>query len=111
MVLDASGFVIGCQQPASGDSDLIPLGSWSGWNTWFQTQRPQFDTRLGYGCDDCWMGIDGMNGSEGIPIGFDINWYGTMYDAVFVNSNGSLSFGQGSYEYDQPLNEILGSKP
>lgn len=95
VVLDASGFVIGCQQPtATGDLDLIPLSGWSTWDTYFQGPRSAFDTRLGFGCDDCWMGSDGMNGSVGIPLGFAINYYGTTYDNVFVNSNGSISFGQ-----------------
>lgn len=107
VVLNPDGTVIGCNPDLSGDVDIIPLTGWDAWSGFFQGRWTQFDTRLGFGCDDCWMAIDGENGSQGIPIGFDINWYGTMYDTIFVNSNGSISFGGGSSSYDQPLNEIL----
>lgn len=111
IVLDTSGFVIGCQQPTGANLDLIPLGSWDDWDTWFQSQYSAFITRLGFACDDCWMSASGRNGNVGIPIGFDVNRYGTTYDRVFVNSNGSLSFNHGSSSYDYPLNEILGEDP
>ena len=51
--------------------------------------------------------MEGEDGDTGLPIGFPINFYGTEYSTVYVNSNGSLAFGAGSDAYDYPLDEIL----
>ncbi len=112
VVLNSDKTVIGCGQPASGDEDLIPLwGIWADWVAEWRNERQDFAARLWLACDDCWMGSDGDGGDEGIPLGFTINYYGYTYDKVFVNSNGSVSFGEWSSSYDEPLNEILGGMP
>jgi putative cell wall-binding protein len=71
-----------------------------------------YSSRLGYACDDCSVGADGVDaGGLGLPIGFPVNFYGTTYNNVFVNSNGSISFGGGSDNYDEPLNDVLDGRP
>jgi hypothetical protein len=114
VVLNPDGTPIGCgMTPDEGaPADLIPTG----WNTTFSdsfgpSNRVSYTQRLGWACDDCWVGADGVDehggGDVGLPIGFPINFYGTEYSTVFVNSNGSISFGSGSDTYDESLESIL----
>jgi hypothetical protein len=115
VVLNSDGTPIGCgMTPDKGaPADLIP----SNWDAAFAdafgpTKAVPYTERLGWACDDCWVGADGLGGwggggQVGLPIGFPINFYGTQYSTVFVNSNGSISFGSGSSTYDEPLNDIL----
>ncbi len=112
VVLNPDGTPIGCgMTPEEGaPADLIPTNWDATFNTYFGSgiMAPvPYTERLGWACDDCWVGADGVDGGGGFPIGFPINFYGTEYSTVFVNSNGSISFGSGSDEYDEPLDQIL----
>lgn len=50
-------------------------------------------------CDDCFAGPIGFSGT-----GQSINFFGTVYDALFVGSNGYVTFGSGQSSYStQPL--------
>jgi hypothetical protein len=110
VVLNPDGTPIGCGMTADegAPADLIPAD----WATTFNYEfgpghNVSYTERLGWACDDCWVGADGPDGDVGLPIGFAINFYGSTYDSVFINSNGSMSFGVGSDEYDEPLDQIL----
>jgi hypothetical protein len=37
--------------------------------------------------------VDGQNGPEPYPFGFNLNFYGTEYGGAYVNSNGNITFG------------------
>ena len=43
--------------------------------------------------------VDGDNGPTTYPIGFNINFFGTEYSAVYVNNNGNLTFTEPLSEY------------
>jgi hypothetical protein len=113
VVLNPDGTPIGCGMTDSTGSpaDLVP----STWPSEFTAafgpgvarNSYGYTTRLGWACDDCWVASDGVDGNVGLPIGFDMNFYGTTYSTVFVESNGSISFGKGSDEYDEPLDVVL----
>lgn len=114
ILLNSDGTPIGCDfenQPA----DLRPQGWLNTFNQYFgeSSNNPVvFSPRLGWACDDCWVGGTGdSRDGPGIPIGFDVNFFGTTYNDVFVNSNGSITFGRGSWNYSQPLNEVLSGSP
>lgn len=110
VVLNPDGTPIGCGTTAGegAPADLHPDGWAADWDSWYgPSNEIAYAQRLGYECDDCWIGMDGEDGDVGLPIGFPINFYGTEYSTVFVNSNGSISFGSGSDEYDYPLDQIL----
>ncbi|MDQ3128755.1 MAG: fibronectin type III domain-containing protein, partial [Chloroflexota bacterium] len=109
VVLNPDGTPIGCGLTSGTGSpaDLVPA-TWPGeFENEFGSGDPSYTTRLGWACDDCWIGPEGEDSSTGFPIGFPINFYGTTYSDVFVNSNGSISFGAGSDTYDEPLEQIL----
>jgi hypothetical protein len=114
VVLNPDGTPIGCGlTPDKGaPADLIP----SNWAATFAgsfgpTKTVPYTERLGWACDDCWVGADGVDehggGHVGLPIGFPIDFYGTEYSTVFVESNGSISFGSGSDDYNDPLDVVL----
>jgi hypothetical protein len=115
VVLNADGTPIGCgMTDAEGaPADLVP----STWPTEFDMQFDvspgYYTTRLGWACDDCWMGAAGENSTpgNGFPIGFPIDFFGTTYTEVFVNSNGSIAFDAGSASYNEPLDQILDGNP
>jgi hypothetical protein len=110
ILLNADGTPIGCglTDQTGSPADLIPANWTDTFNAQFGSGQPvAYAPRLGWACDDCWIGADGEESVTGLPIGFPINFYGTLHDTVFVNSNGSISFGTGSWYYDVPLNEIL----
>jgi hypothetical protein len=112
LVLNSDGTPVGCGTDAAhgAATDLTPAGWANAWNSTYGTDTGNevtYTQRLGWACDDCWVGAHGYDSSAGLPIGFPINFYGTTYTTVFVNSNGSIAFGHGSDEYDTPLNEIL----
>lgn len=108
--LNPDGTPIGCDYEAQ-PAELRPTN----WDTIFSdtygatsNRDIRYSTRLGWSCDDCSIGASGQTTrAPGIPIGFDINFFGTTYSDVFINSNGSISFGSGSSNYGDPLNEIL----
>ena len=110
ILLNLDGTPIGCDYE-SQPADLRPAD----WDTTFGnafganvSRNIQYSTRLGWACDDCAIGAGGVTTSgSGIPIGFDINFFGTTYSDIFINSNGSVSVGSGSSNYGVPLNEIL----
>ncbi|MEI7743417.1 MAG: choice-of-anchor Q domain-containing protein, partial [Chloroflexota bacterium] len=125
VLLNPDGTPIGCGlTPETGSpADLIPsiVDTSDPENPvtipWTDTFNAQFGgagspstpytPRLGWACDDCWIGAEGVDSVPGLPIGFTVNFYGTEYDTVYVNSNGSIAFGSGSDTYDEPLNTIL----
>ena len=111
VVLNADGTPIGCGMTADegAPADLAPDGWDAMWADYYANPdyNAMYSERLGYSCDDCWIGKDGEDGDLGLPIGFDINFYGTTYSEVFVNSNGSISFGSGSDNYDDSLDQVL----
>jgi Fibronectin type III domain/Cadherin-like beta sandwich domain len=112
LFLNPDGTVIGCEM--SGQEDVTPTD----WAKQFHSPEryghtlPTFDTRLGFHCDDCSVGGDGyINWSDqsqnGIPLGFDVNFYGQTFNSVFMNSNGSLTFGVPSTCYNEPLATMI----
>jgi len=110
IVLNSDGTPIGCGMTAveGAPSDLAPAGWTATFNNRFGVGRPvPYTPRLGWACDDCWIGATGQQSTTGLPIGFPIDFYGTEQSTVFVNSNGSISFGAGSWHYDEPLERIL----
>ncbi len=114
VVLNADGTPVGCgtDAPHGWRADLVPA-NWSA--DWAASvglgNNPYYTERLGYACDDCWMGPEGEDSSTGFPIGFDINFFGTTFSDVYVNSNGSISFGHGSDNYDDPLELVIDGYP
>jgi hypothetical protein len=112
MILNADGTPVGCGTTSDkgAPTDLFPTNWATTWDEDFGTNSGNgatYTQRLGFACDDCWIGAGGEDSSRGLPIGFPINFYGTTYTTVYVNSNGSISFGHGSDNYNDPLNEIL----
>jgi hypothetical protein len=111
VLLNADGTPIGCgtTAPEGAPADLKPDNwdaTWAG--SFGDPGWPRIYTeRYGWACDDCWIGATGEDSETGLPIGFDINYFGTTYSTVFVNSNGSIAFGNGSSTYDEPLDVIL----
>jgi uncharacterized repeat protein (TIGR02543 family) len=116
ILLNPDGTPIGCDYDNQA-ADLRPQG----WEATFgqsygagSGSLAKYQTRLGWACDDCTIGAS-SNPYEpnalGIPIGFDINFFGTTYSELVVNSNGSVSFGKGSWYYNQPLNSVLNGAP
>ncbi len=113
LFLNPDGTVIGCEMSA-GQEDVTPTdwakqfhSPYGGWPT-----LPTFDTRLGFHCDDCSVGGDGYinfddQSQNGIPLGFDVNFYGQTFNSVFMNSNGSLTFGVPSTCYNFPLATMI----
>ncbi len=110
ILLNTDGTPIGCDYE-SQPADLRPVG----WDASFSSEfgagsssGAKYQTRLGYACDDCWVGASGVYANQaGIPIGFDINFFGTTYSQIFINSNGSVTFDKGSSNYNEPLNDVL----
>ncbi len=110
VILNADGTPIGCgNDEAHGwAADLVPAD-------WAAVYEDDFGSvysqRQGFICDDCWVGPEGEDSDTGFPIGFDVNFFGTTYSDVFVNSNGSISFDGGSDQYNDPLEEVLDGYP
>lgn len=46
-----------------------------------------------------------------VPLGFNFRYQGTNYDSVFVNSNGSLTFGAGDTDFSESVPELLAGAP
>lgn len=44
-------------------------------------------------------------------IGFNFDFFGSTYTDVFVNSNGSLSFGNGDTDFSESVAEFLADAP
>ena len=124
ILLDSRGYPVGCDLTAPDPT--TPVISDSNWadvfTSAFDGRGPSnqgFTVRNGWACDDCSVGSTGVIDNEslidpsaiaaleGLPLGFSIDFYGNTYDSVFVNSNGSLSFGAPSTCYDQPLDVIV----
>ena len=57
--------------------------------------------QLGLGDDDF----------EEVPLGFTFPFQGNDYTSVFVNSNGSLTFGGGDTDFSESVSEFLGGEP
>ena len=53
----------------------------------------------------------GDDTSLAVPLPFDFPFNGTMYPAVFVNSNGNLTFGAGSTDFSETVGEFLSGPP
>lgn len=110
IVLNSDGTVPGCgtDEAHGWAADLEPVDWASSFESDYQgSGDPAWTYRLGYTCDDCWVAQDDIEGDVGLPIGFDINFFGTTYSTVFVNSNGSIAFGNGASNYDDPLDVVL----
>ena len=48
---------------------------------------------------------------EEVPLGFSFPFNGQMWDSVFVNSNGNLSFGSGSTDFTESVSDLLNGPP
>ena len=35
------------------------------------------------------------NGTSAVSLGFDVNWFGSSYNQILINSNGGISFNDG----------------
>ena len=121
VILNPDGTVIGCDDLANVDQDLIPGWSWY-WNAMYSSPSDEFEfgypdyftPRLWWACDDCYIAADSLwwwdddeAWTVAVPFGFSINYYGSTYDGVFIWSNGSVTFDAWSSEYDEPLENIL----
>lgn len=51
------------------------------------------------------------DGFEEVPLGFSFPFQGTNYASVFVNSNGSLTFGSGDTDFSESVFELLNDQP
>ena len=58
-----------------------------------------------------WILDLGDDDYEELPIGFGFPYQGTTWASVFVNSNGSLTFGGGDTDYSESVYEFLGELP
>lgn len=121
-ILDSNGYPIGCdmtgQESVTPQVDNQATEEVETWSDKFNSNADTdfFNLRNGWKCDDCSVGLNKItnagNGSAvsagaGLPLGFEFNYYGMTYDSVFVNSNGSLTFGAPSECYDEPLSAII----
>ncbi len=48
---------------------------------------------------------------EQVPLGFNFPFQGSSYSSVFVNSNGSLTFGSGDTDFTESVSEFLNDQP
>ena len=48
---------------------------------------------------------------EEVPLPFAFPFQGTSYSSVFVNSNGSLTFGSGDTDFSESISEFLSDQP
>jgi hypothetical protein len=46
-----------------------------------------------------------------LPLGFDFPFQGRTWKSVFVNSNGNLTFGEGSLSFDETVERLLAGPP
>lgn len=121
ILLNPDGTVIGCDL-TNQPEEMLPTDWQSKFSAMMNNtqhfeevpteQLQPYSLRQGVSCDDCNVGADGVAfggdvSEQGLPLGFGLNFFGTTYDSVFVNSNGSISFGRGSSEYSKPLENIL----
>jgi hypothetical protein len=53
----------------------------------------------------------GDDASVNLPLGFTFAFNGTNYTDVFVNSNGSLTFGSGDTDFSESVGELLSDEP
>ena len=53
----------------------------------------------------------GDDDSEEVALGFSFPFQGTAYTSVFVNSNGSLTFGSGDTDFSESVSELLSDQP
>jgi hypothetical protein len=134
--LDSNGYPIGCDitgqdsvTPVVTDNPATEnvVESWSQrFNS--RVDLDYFNLRNGWICDDCSIGLQGeienygsgpgpgpgpspspssSSNYTGLPLGFSFNYYGKTYNSVFVNSNGSLTFGAPSGCYNETLTRIM----
>jgi len=53
----------------------------------------------------------GDDDSEEVALPFSFDFNGTSYNSVFVNSNGSLTFGSGDTDFSESVTEFLNDQP
>jgi hypothetical protein len=53
----------------------------------------------------------GDDDSEEVALGFSFPFNGSSYSSVFVNSNGSLTFGSGDTDFSESVGELLADQP
>jgi len=53
----------------------------------------------------------GDDDSEEVALPFSFDFNGTSYNSVFVNSNGSLTFGSGDTDFSESVSEFLSDQP
>lgn len=53
----------------------------------------------------------GDDASEEVALPFPFPFQGQVYDSVFVNSNGNLTFGSGDTDFSESVGELLGDQP
>jgi hypothetical protein len=53
----------------------------------------------------------GDDDTRQVPLPFAFPFNGTSYTSVFINSNGNLTFGSGSFAYSETVAEFLGGPP
>jgi hypothetical protein len=53
----------------------------------------------------------GDDDSQEIALGFDFPYQGGLYNSVFVNSNGNLTFGSGDTDFSESESEFLADQP
>lgn len=53
----------------------------------------------------------GDDDSVEVPLNSTIPWYGVSYPSIFVNSNGSVTFGTGDTEWSESVSGFLGGAP
>jgi hypothetical protein len=53
----------------------------------------------------------GDDGSVNVPLGFSFPYQGQMWDNVFVNGNGNLTFGAPNGDFSESVLEFLGGPP
>lgn len=54
----------------------------------------------GSSCDNAYTPYDASTRRGAIPLGFSINFFGTTYDSVYANTNGSITFASAFTDYD-----------
>lgn len=55
----------------------------------------------GGSCDNGYTPYNSSSRIGAIPLGFSINFFGTTYDSVYANTNGSITFDSAFTDYDE----------